>query len=146
MSKEALLRFIKFALSSLGGGTVDMVLVWLLTSYVFDGYLGDVIITPIVSFESSVIVGFTFCWCFVWNDRVSRKGSRSFLKHLAAYNASNIGIFGLRMMLVVLIESIFSCNLVIINLISRILAGLLNFVISDKVIFRKVSCSSDFKP
>lgn len=146
MSKEALLRFIKFALSSLVGGTVDMVLVWLLTSYVFDGYLGDVIITPIVSFESSVIVGFTFCWCFVWNDRVSRKGSKSFLKHLAAYNASNIGIFGLRMMLVVLIESIFSCNLVIINLISRILAGLLNFVISDKVIFRKVSCCSNFKP
>ena len=33
-------RFIKFAGSSLVGGTVDMLLVWLLSGYVFNGYWG----------------------------------------------------------------------------------------------------------
>lgn len=130
-------RFIKFAGGSLVGGTVDMLLVWLLSGYVFNGYWGDVIISPIISFECSVIVGFTFCWYFVWNDRVSNKSGRSFLKHLMVYNASNIGVFGIRMLLVVLIERIFSGNLVIINLISRLLAGLVNYMIADKLIFKK---------
>ena len=132
-----MLRFIKFAGSSLVGGTVDMLLVWLLSGYVFNGYLGDVIISPIISFECSVIVGFTFCWYFVWNDRISNKSGRSFLKHQMVYNASNIGVFGIRMLLVVLIERIFSGNLVIINLISRLLAGLVNYMIADKLIFKK---------
>lgn len=132
-----MLRFIKFAGSSLVGGTVDMLLVWLFSGYVFNGYWGDVIISPIISFECSVIVGFTFCWYFVWNDRVSNKGGLSFLEHLMVYNASNIGVFGIRMLLVVLIERIFSGNLVIINLISRLLAGLVNYMIADKLIFKK---------
>lgn len=53
------------------------------------------------------------------------------------YNVSNIGVFGFRMLLVVLIERIFSGNLVIINLISRLLAGLVNYMIADKLIFKK---------
>ena len=53
------------------------------------------------------------------------------------YNVSNIGVFGIRMLLVVLIERIFSGNLVIINLISRLLAGLVNYMIADKLIFKK---------
>lgn len=53
------------------------------------------------------------------------------------YNASNIGVFGIRMLLVVLIERIFSGNIVIINLISRLLAGLVNYMIADKLIFKK---------
>lgn len=137
MALGNMFRFIKFAGSSLVGGTVDMLLVWLLSGYVFNGYWGDVIISPIISFECSVIVGFTFCWYFVWNDRISNKSGRSFLKHLMVYKASNIGVFGIRMLLVVLIERIFSGNLVIINLISRLLAGLVNYMIADKLIFKK---------
>lgn len=53
------------------------------------------------------------------------------------YNVSNIGVFGFIMLLVVLIERIFSGNLVIINLISRLLAGLVNYMIADKLIFKK---------
>ena len=40
------------------------------------------------------------------------------------------------MLLVVLIEKTIGGNLVIINFASRMLAGLLNFIISDKLIFR----------
>ena len=39
-------RFLKFVAISLVGGTVDMVLVWLLSGYVFSGYWGEVVVTP----------------------------------------------------------------------------------------------------
>ena len=136
MSKEVLFRFIKFTGSSLVGGTVDILLVWLLSDYLFDGYWGKVILSPVLSFESSVLVGFTFCWFFVWNDRIEPGTKGAFVKHLLAYNSSNIGVFGIRMLLVVLIERVLGGNLVMINLISRMLAGLLNFIISDKLIFK----------
>ena len=51
-------RFLKFVATSLVGGTVDMVLVWLLSGYVFSGYWGEVVVTPMISFECSVIIGF----------------------------------------------------------------------------------------
>ncbi len=133
------LRFVKFAGSSLIGGSVDMILVWLLSDFVFEGYLGDVIISPLISFECSVLVGFTFCWFYIWNDRGISGGKSLFLKHLLSYNISNIGVFGIRMLLVVVVEKLFGGSLVIINLISRMLAGLLNFLISDKLIFKSKS-------
>ena len=136
MSKEVLFRFVKFAGSSLVGGMVDILLVWLLSGYLFDGYWGRVVLAPVLSFESSVLVGFTFCWFFVWNDRIVSGTREDFVKHLLAYNASNIGVFGIRMLLVVLIEQTQGGNLVIINLVSRMLSGLLNFIISDKLIFK----------
>ena len=135
-SDKTALRFLKFVGSSMVGGTVDIVLVWLLTGYVFTGYAGKVVISPIISFEASIIVGFMFSWFFIWNDRVADAGKNAFLKHLLAYNASNIGVFAIRMLLVVLIEKTIGGNLVIINFASRMLAGLLNFIISDKLIFR----------
>lgn len=129
-------RFLKFVATSLVGGTVDMVLVWLLSGYVFSGYWGEVVVTPMISFECSVIVGFAFCWLFVWNDRVEKGDSRSFLKSLGAFNLSNIGVFVLRMVLVMLLERVIADNLLICNLIARMLAGLLNFIISDRLIFK----------
>ena len=129
-------RFMKFVTTSLVGGTVDMVLVWLLSGYVFSGYWGKVVVTPMISFECSVIVGFTFCWLYVWKDRVDRRDSGSFWKSLGAFNLSNIGVFVLRMLLVMILERMFAGNLLICNLIARMLAGLLNFFISDKLIFK----------
>ena len=76
--------------------------------------------------------------CLENDARVSSQ-SNSFLRHLLAYNISNIGIFLLRLGLVVVIEKIIGSNgnLVLINLAARMLAGLLNFIISDKLIFKK---------
>ncbi len=138
-ARKAFVRFIKFTGSSLIGGSVDMILVWLLSDFVFGGYWGDVIISPMISFECSILVGFTFCWFYIWNDRVASGRKSSFVNHLLTYNISNIGVFGIRMLLVVLIEKLSGGNLVVINLISRMLAGLLNFLISDKLIFKSKS-------
>ncbi len=135
---STLVRFIKFAGVGLIAGTVDISLVWAFTKFVFSGYTGQVIVSPVISYECSIIVGFVFSWYFIWNDRLSTGGRSEFWKRLAAYNVSNVGIFALRVLLVMMFEKIWDGgNLVIINTVSRILAGLLNFVITDKLIFKK---------
>ena len=135
---STLVRFIKFAGVGLIAGTVDISLVWAFTKFVFSGYTGQVIVSPVISYECSIIVGFVFSWYFIWNDRLSTGGRSEFWKRLAAYNVSNVGIFALRVLLVMMFEKIWDGgNLVIINTVSRILAGLLNFVITDKLIFKR---------
>lgn len=135
---STLVRFIKFAGVGLIAGTVDISLVWVLTKFVFGGYTGQVIVSPVISYECSIIVGFVFSWFFIWNDRLSSGSRKEFWTRLLAYNVSNVGIFVLRILLVMLFEKLWDGgNLVIINTVSRILAGLLNFVITDKLIFRK---------
>ena len=132
------MRFIKFAGVGLVAGTVDISLVWALTKFIFGGYYGQMVVSPVISYECSIIVGFVFSWYFIWNDRLSTGGRSEFWKRLAAYNVSNVGIFALRVLLVMMFEKILDGgNLVIINTVSRILAGLLNFVITDKLIFKK---------
>ncbi len=137
-SDSTLVRFIKFAGVGLIAGTVDISLVWGLTKFVFGGYAGQMVVSPVISYECSIIVGFVFSWFFIWNDRLSSGGRSEFWTRLAAYNISSVGIFALRILLVMLFEKLWDGgNLVIINTVSRILAGLLNFVITDKLIFRK---------
>ena len=137
-SDSTLVRFIKFAGVGLIAGTVDISLVWVLTKFVFFGYYGQMMVSPVISYECSIIVGFVFSWFFIWNDRLSTGGRSEFWTRLVAYNISNVGIFVLRVLLVMLFEKLWDGgNLVIINTVSRILAGLLNFVITDKIIFKK---------
>lgn len=129
-------RFLKFTAASLIGGSVDMLSVWLLSTYVFNGYWGDVVLTPMISFEFAVLVGFIVNRKFVWNDRVDQGDIASFWKSLAAFNMSNITILALRMVLVMVLEGMTDVNLVICNLIARMLAGVLNYVVTDRLIFR----------
>lgn len=137
-SDKTIVRFIKFAGVGMVAGTVDISLVWVLTKFIFAGYFGQVILSPVISYECSVLVAFVFSWHFIWNDRVSQGSRKEFSTRLLGYNLSNVGIFALRVLLVMAFEKLWDGgNLVIINVISRILAGLLNFVITDKLIFKK---------
>ena len=137
-SDKTIVRFIKFAGVGMVAGTVDISLVWVLTKFIFAGYLGQVILSPVISYECSVLVAFAFSWYFIWSDRISSGSRKEFWTRLVAYNLSNVGIFALRVLLVMAFEKLWDGgNLVIINTISRILAGLLNFVITDKLIFKK---------
>ncbi len=135
---STLVRFIKFAGVGLIAGTVDISLVWVLTKFVFGGYTGQVVVSPVISYECSIVVGFVCSWFFIWNDRLSSGSSREFWTRLAAYNVSNVSIFVIRVLLVMAFEKLWDGgNLVIINTVSRILAGLVNFLITDKLIFKK---------
>lgn len=129
-------RFAKFVAISFIGGGIDLLMVWLLTTYAFDAYFTDVILAPLISFECAVIVGFTFCWFLIWNDRVGH-GAGEYFRRMLMYNISNLGVFGIRLLLVILLQCLIPQHLVLCNLIARMLAGVVNFIIIDKVIFRK---------
>lgn len=131
-------RFAKFVAISFIGGGIDLLMVWLLTTYAFDTYFTDVILAPLISFECAVIVGFTFCWFLIWNDRVGH-GAGEYFRRMLMYNISNLGVFGIRLLLVVLLQRLLPQHLVLCNLIARMLAGVVNFIIIDKVIFRRYS-------
>ena len=133
---EVLKRFAKFVAVSLIGGGIDLLMVWILTKYVFDSYFTDVILAPLISFECAVVVGFTFCWFLIWNDRVGR-GAGEYFRRMLMYNVSNLGVFGVRLLLVILLQRLLPQHLVLCNLFARMLAGLVNFVVIDKLIFRK---------
>ena len=131
-------RFAKFVAISFIGGGIDMLMVWLLTTYAFDTYFTDVILAPLISFECAVIVGFTFSWFLIWNDRVGG-GVGEYFRRMLMYNISNLGVFGIRLLLVILLQRLVPQYLVLCNLIARMLAGVVNFIIIDKVIFRRYS-------
>ena len=131
-------RFAKFVAISFIGGGIDLLMVWLLTTYAFDTYFTDVILAPLISFECAVIVGFTFCWFLIWNDRVGH-GAGEYFRRMLMYNISNLGVFGIRLLLVILLQHLLPQHLVLCNLIARMLAGVVNFIIIDKVIFRRYS-------
>lgn len=134
---DVLKRFAKFVAVSFIGGGIDLLVVWILTGYVFDTYFTDVILAPLISFECAVVIGFTFCWFLIWNDRVGG-GAAEYFRRMGMYNVSNLGVFGIRLLLVIVIQRIIPHHLVLCNLIARMLAGLVNFVIIDRLIFRKV--------
>lgn len=135
--KGLAIRFIKFALTSLVGAGVDFVLVWFLDEYLFSGYVMEYVVAPVISFEASVLVGFTANYYLIWYDRIEVHDSSAYLKRLAGYNLSCIGVFLIKMGLLLLLERCFGWKAFVCNIIARMLSGLLNFVMGEKVIFKK---------
>lgn len=130
-------RFIKFALTSLVGAGVDFLVLWLLNRYLFSGYVLEYIVAPVISFEASVVVGFTANYYLIWYDRVEVHNASAYFKRLAGYNVSCVGVFLIKMGLLLLLERCFGWSAFLCNVIARAISGLLNFVMGEKVIFKK---------
>ena len=138
MSKAVKLpRFPKFVATSLVGTVVDTVVLWLFSHHVFGGYVGKVILSPIISFECAVLTNFTVSYFFTWKDRISQRSVRSYLRHYAAYNASCTGTFLLKMGFLMLIQWLTKWDVVICNLLALCVSGLVNYSMNEFVIFRK---------
>ena len=89
-----LTRFVVFSVTSGAGTLVDLGLHWLLSARYFpDSYWWGLWISPLISFEVAVLVNFLIAYYYVWRERISRRGTRSFWRHYAAYNATNTGVF-----------------------------------------------------
>lgn len=131
-------RFIGYVSVSLIGTAVDTAVLWVCSHLLFSGsYFGRNILSPTISFECAVFVNFCSCYFFVWKDRISQRGTRSFFRHYAGYNASCTGAFLLKMGLLQLVLWITGLDVVWCNLIALCFSGLFNFTMSDRVIFKK---------
>ena len=118
---------------------VDTLVLWLLSDFVFrDGYWGQYILSPIISFQCAVVVNFTIFYFYVWRDRTREDmRRRKFLKLFLSYDLSCSSVFVIRLLLLLLIERIFGWDVVICNLVAMAFSGILNFVMNNMVIFRK---------
>ena len=135
---DLLKRFVGYFGVSLLGTAVDTAVLWVCSHLLFSGsYFGRNVLSPTISFECAVFVNFCNSYFFVWKDRISKRSTRSFFRHYAAYNASCTGTFLLKMGLLQLIVLISGLDVVWCNLIALCFSGLVNFTMNEKVIFRK---------
>lgn len=145
--KEVFHKLLLFSLTSMAGTLVDLGLHWLLVRFVFEGnYWGSYWIAPVISFEVAAMTNFIIAYYFVWKERVTYRGARSFWRHFAGYNAAGVGAFVLKIILMQGIHFLFvmlgwlqewSFEPVLCNLLSMCFSGFFNFFMSEYVIFNK---------
>ena len=140
-----LIRYVKFAGTSVVGSVVDTLVLWLLSDLVFTkGYWGEYIISPLISFQCAVAVNFTISYFYVWKDRTRKRPDasvRRFFKLFGAYDISVSVVFLFRLGVLLLIERFTGWDVVICNLIAMCFSGIINFTINNLLIFKKKKIS-----
>lgn len=138
---ELLKRYLKFMGTGVVGTIVDTLVLWLLSDYIFtEGYWGEYIISPLISFECAVTVNYMISYFYVWKDRTRKRPDASvktFFKLYGAYNLSSSSVFLLRLGAMLLIENFTGWDVVICNLLAMCISGVLNFSIENLLIFKK---------
>ncbi len=136
-----LIRYAKFAGTSVVGSVVDTLVLWLLSDLVFaGGYWGEYIISPLISFQCAVAVNYMISYFYVWKDRTRKRqdaSTRRFFKLYGAYNLSSSAVFLFRLGVLLLIEKFTGWDVVICNLVAMFFSGIINFAINNLVIFKK---------
>lgn len=136
-----LIRYAKFAGTSLIGSMVDTLVLWLISDLVFTrGYWGEYIISPMISFQCAVAVNYTISYFYVWKDRTRKRPDasvRRFFRLYAAYNLSNSMVFLFRLGVLLLIERFSGWDVVFCNLTAMCFSGIINFTINNLLIFKK---------
>ena len=145
--KEIARNFVMFVLTSSAGTVVDLGVHWLLSNFVFKGnYWGSYWIAPTISFELAAMTNFVIAYYFLWKDRVTYHGARSFWRHFAAYNVTTLGAYLIKLVAMQAIHFLFvkmnwmqdsSFEPVVCNLLGLCFSGSFNFVMNEFVIFNK---------
>ena len=136
-----LVRYIKYAGTSVIGTLVDTLVLWLISDFVFTGgYWGEYVISPAISFQCALAVNFTISYFYVWKDRTRKRPDtsvRRFFKLYAVYVLSGSAVFLLRLGALLLIERFTGWDVVLCNLIAMVFSGIINFTIDNLLIFGK---------
>lgn len=127
----------RFLIANSFGTLIDTLVLWMLSRFVFHGYLGQYLASPLISFECAVFSNYLCSWHFIWRDRVKRYIKPRFWHRYIYYNLSATGTFLVKMGFLLLFERIFGWNVVVCNLAALCISGTLNFVMGECVIFRK---------
>lgn len=121
-------KLLRYCLSTMGGILAETILLWFLATKVWaDWELGKTVVAPTLGFELCLLVNYGMVRYFVWRDR---KPS------LWRFHVSNVSVYFVKMLFLIPVHYISGVNIVICNFIAMALAGLLNFVLNDKVVFR----------
>lgn len=136
--KNLLIRYLKYAGTSLIGSVVDTLVLWLISTFVLDrGYWQEYIISPFISFQCAVAVNFTISYFYVWKDRTRNAGKPRFFRLYLIYDLSNSLVFLFRLGALLLIERFTGWDVVFCNLAAMLFSGIVNFTLDNLVIFRR---------
>jgi len=140
---RVLIRYVKFMGTSVIGTVVDTLVLWILSDFIFtEGYWGEYVISPVISFQCAVAANFIISYFYVWKDRTLTDTDRSFKRAFRlylTYNLSASAVFLLRLGVLLLIERFTGLDVVICNLIALCISGILNFSIYNLFVFKKNS-------
>lgn len=138
MGRTAVLikRLPKFIGVNIIGTAVDTAVLWIFSHYILHGYVGEYIISPLISFECAVLSNYLFSYFGIWKDRSDKHDSKIFAKKYVIYNLSSSAVFILKMGILLGIELVSGWNVVICNLAALCISGLVNFSLSEWVIFK----------
>lgn len=134
---QTLVRYIKFASSTLAGTVVDTAVLFVLTHYVFHNYVGKFLVSPAISFECAMFTNFVLAYFFVWKDRIGQRTRRSFGARLLGYNVTCITGFLIKMFFLLLVHKFTDQTPVVCNLIALCFSGIFNFFVNEYVVFSK---------
>lgn len=138
INKDILKKFSEFFVSRFLGTGVDTAVLWVCGQYFFKGYWGQYWLSPLISFELATFVNFLTSYFWIWRSRINEdKGKRSFSYLFVFFNVACIAGFIIKMIFLLLFESIFGFSAVICNLLALCISGIFNFILSESVIFRK---------
>ena len=133
---ETALRIPKYVLVSAAGTVVDTAVLWLVSHHIFHSFAGEYILSPFISFECAVLFNFICSFFLIWKDRMDIGNARTFMSRYLLYNLSCTMTFLLKMGLLLFFKFLFGWDVIICNLTALCVSGIVNFVMSDRVIFR----------
>lgn len=129
-------RLPKFIGVNIIGTAVDTAVLWILSSYILKGYIGEYIISPIISFECAVFSNYIASYFGVWKDRTNKHNLKEFTRKYLIYNLSSSAVFAFKMGILLSLELAFEWNVVLCNLVALCISGLANFALGEWVIFK----------
>ena len=133
---ETALRIPKYVLVNAAGTVVDTAVLWLVSHHIFHSFAGEYLLSPFISFECAVLFNFICSFFLIWKDRMDIGNARTFISIYLLYNLSCTMTFLLKMGLLLFFKFLFGWDVIICNLTALCVSGIVNFVMSDRVIFR----------
>ncbi|MCF0206901.1 MAG: GtrA family protein [Bacteroidales bacterium] len=138
--KNSFARFVLFTLSRTIGTAADLGIVYVLSRKTgIDNYAFQYILTPTIAFEVATIINFFTSNYWIFPNRNNEKvGSKAFFMRFLKFNLSALMGYSLRLGIIQLLAisgmSVFWCDF-----IAMTIAGIFNYLIADKWVFKKDS-------
>ena len=130
-------RFLGFTVCNIPGTLVELLLVWFFSNHVFHHYFGRYVVAPFIGFECAVVLNFMLYSHFVWRGRMKGVGLKGRVLRLLGYNASAMGVYLLRMVVIQAIGLLWHWQPVVCDLISLLFSGIVNYLALDGLVFRR---------
>ena len=133
---KLLITYLGFVATRVFGTGVDTLVLFICSRYLFSGYWGEYVISPIISFEFAVLSNFLFSYCWIWKSRIKNKSIADFCGRFFVFNLSSLAGFGVKMVFLLIFQRLFMWDVIYCNFAALLISGLFNFFVADMLVFK----------